>query len=65
MVPANQLALINAFAREINRGRVRLTEDIGADERLRILVVPEMTVQPIAIATLEAVSGPGPKGFYE
>ena len=65
LVPANQLALVNAFAREINGGRVRLTEDTGADERLRILVVPEMTIQPIAIATLEAVSGPGPKGLYQ
>ena len=64
LVPANQLTLINAFAREINGGRVRLTEDTGADERLRILIVPEMAVQPIAIANLEAVYGPGPKGLY-
>jgi hypothetical protein len=65
LVPANHLALINAFAREMNGGRVRLTEDTGADERLRILVVPEMIIQPIAIATLEAVSGPGPKGLHQ
>jgi hypothetical protein len=66
LVPANQLALIDAFAREIHGGRVRLPEEADADERLRLLTVPDMTVQPIAIATLETgVSGPGSKGLHQ
>jgi hypothetical protein len=66
LVPANQLTLIDAFAREINGGRVRLGEHADPDERLRILIVPEMTVQPIAITTLEAaVPEPDSKGLHE
>jgi hypothetical protein len=66
LVPANQLALIDAFARELSGGRVGLPEDADADARLQILVVPAMTVQPIAIATLEAGGpGPGSKGLQQ
>lgn len=65
IVPANQLALIRAFSREIQDGRVRLSadEEIGAGPRT--LVVPEMNVEPIAIAVLDpAVPAPGAKGLH-
>lgn len=64
VVPANQLTMIAAFAREIQGGRVRLAAEADAEAEtvLRTLVVPEMTVDPIPIVALEA-GGPAAKGL--
>ena len=64
LVPANQLALITAFSQEIQGGRIQLPEDADPEARLETLVVPKVTIQPIAVAALEpAASGPGSKGL--
>ncbi len=66
LVPANQLALITAFAQEVQRGRVALPDDADPEARLQTLVVPRVTIQPIAVATLEpGASGPGSKGLHQ
>jgi hypothetical protein len=54
LVPPNQLALIQALTNDVRRGRVQLPPvEEGAND-LRTIDVPTMTVEPIAITTLES-----------
>jgi hypothetical protein len=63
LVPANQLALLRRFARDLEYGAVQFTEAAEPEAGLRRLVVPEMIINPVPVVALEPSAPSAPKGL--